>query len=62
MLVIRVAEWEAEIKLRRNGRLVEVAKALGGDPASALYFAHNDINLWARRHPESVEHESQDVR
>lgn len=47
------AEWEAEIKIRRNGRLVRKEVALGDSPVSALWFAHNDIELWAEAHPES---------
>jgi hypothetical protein len=48
-----MAEWEAEIKVRRNGRLVQWEKADGRTPGEALYAVHNDIELWARDHPES---------
>lgn len=48
-----MAEWEAEIKIRRNGRLVKMERALGDDPESALYFVHNDLELWAQAHTES---------
>lgn len=50
-----VAEWEAEIKLRRNGRLIQTERATGDTPESALYFAHNDLSRWAQDHPESQE-------
>lgn len=48
-----MAEWEAEIKLRRNGRLVEMERALGSTPEAALYNVHNDLERWAQDHPES---------
>jgi hypothetical protein len=48
-----VAEWEAEIKIRRNGRLVRCEKALGGTPTHALQAVHNDMELWAEDHPAS---------
>ena len=48
-----MAEWEAEIKVRRNGRLVKWEKAAGRNPRQALYEAHNDVELWAEDHPES---------
>lgn len=44
------AKWEAEIRIRRNGRLVKRDSALGDDPASALYAVHNDLELWAQDH------------
>jgi hypothetical protein len=43
-----MAEWEAEIKIRRNGRLVKVERALGDNPEAALYAVHNDFELWAQ--------------
>ena len=48
-----MTEWEAEIKIRRNGRLVRVEKALGCSPKDALYAVHNDMELWAEDHPAS---------
>ena len=47
-----MAEWEAEIRIRRNGRLVTRESALGDSPESALYFAHNDLMLWAQDYEE----------
>ncbi|WNN96012.1 hypothetical protein SEA_HIRKO_62 [Arthrobacter phage Hirko] len=35
-----MAEWEADIKIRRNGRLVKRETALGDTPEFALYAAH----------------------
>ena len=52
------AEWEADIKIRRNGRMVQRVVALGDRPESALYFAHNDLELWAQAHPENKVSES----
>lgn len=52
-----MAEWEAEIKIRRNGRLVIRDAALGDNPAQALYAAHNDLSRWAAEHPETKESE-----
>jgi hypothetical protein len=49
-----VAEWEADIRIRRNGRLVKQESALADDPASALYLAHNDIERWAQDHSEAA--------
>jgi hypothetical protein len=46
-------EWEAEIKIRRNGRLVRMERALGNFPESALYAVHNDLERWAQTHPDS---------
>ncbi|WP_180993334.1 hypothetical protein [Microbacterium testaceum] len=43
-----MAEWEAEIKIRRNGRLVRMERALGDNPESALYAVHNDLERWAQ--------------
>jgi len=40
-------EWECEIKIRRNGRLVQRSNVLGDDPASALYGAETEISRWA---------------
>lgn len=51
-----MAEWEAEIRIRRNGRCVKIEKAPGDTPASALYNVHNDVELWAQAHPESGEY------
>lgn len=51
-----VAEWEAEIKIRRNGRLVRMERALGENPESALYAVHNDLERWAQS--ESTDSES----
>lgn len=48
-----MAEWEAEIRIRRNGRLVYREAALGDAPDAALYAAHNDTERWAEDHPES---------
>jgi hypothetical protein len=50
-----VAEWEAEIKIRRNGRLVEWERSLGSTPEEALYAVHNDLERWAQDHPDSQE-------
>ena len=50
-----MAEWEADIKIRRNGRLVRREVTLGETPVSALYFAANDLHLWAASHPESAD-------
>lgn len=36
-------EYEAEIKIRRNGRIVKWEKALGDTPLDALYAATNDL-------------------
>ena len=46
-------EWEADIKIRRNGRMVQRVVALGDRPETALYFAHNDLELWTQAHPEN---------
>lgn len=46
-------EWEVRISVYRNGRRVMTSDALGDDPDSALYAAHNDLELWAQDHPES---------
>ena len=43
-----MAEWEAEIKIRRNGRLVRMERALGSTPETALYNVYNDMELWAQ--------------
>ena len=43
-----MSEWEAEIKIRRNGRLVKMERALGSTAESALYNVHNDMELWAQ--------------
>jgi len=48
-----MAEWEAEIKIRRNGRLVKWEKAFGSSPEGALYAVHNDLELWTQEHPAS---------
>lgn len=45
-----MAEWEAEIKIRRNGRLVKWEKSFGSSPEHALYAVHNDVELWAQDH------------
>ena len=47
-------EWEVRISVYRNGRRVQVGDALGDYPDTALYDAHNDLELWAERHPESA--------
>lgn len=44
------AEWEAEIKIRKNGRLVKWEKSFGPNPKDALYAVHNDLELWAEDH------------
>ncbi|MDP9903136.1 hypothetical protein [Arthrobacter bambusae] len=49
----REVEWEAEIKIRRNGRLVKRESALGETPKVALYFAENDLMRWAEDHPDT---------
>lgn len=36
-------EWEAEIKIRRNGRIYRWEKALGDSPGNALYLVVNDL-------------------
>lgn len=36
-------EWEAEVKIRRNGRIYRWQKALGDSPGSALYAVTNDL-------------------
>lgn len=41
-------EWEVQITVLRNGKEVKTSDALGEDPASALYFAHNDIERWTQ--------------
>ena len=43
-----MSEWEAEIKIRRNGRLVKMERALGSTAESALHNVHNDMELWAQ--------------
>lgn len=48
-----MARWEARISMYRNGRRVEISDGMGDDPESALYNAHNDLELWAQSHPES---------
>lgn len=48
-----MAEWEAEIKIRRNGRLVKMERALGDTPAGALWFVSTEVEAWATDHPES---------
>lgn len=48
-----MAEWEAEIKIRRNGRLVKWEKALGSSPDNALYAVWSDVVRWAEDHPAS---------
>jgi hypothetical protein len=50
-----MTEWEADIKIRRNGRLVKRDTALGDIPEFALYAAYNDLMLWAQAHPENQE-------
>lgn len=52
-----VAEWEVDIKVRRNGRLVKRESALADNPRDALYFAKNDLMLWAEDHPDAKESE-----
>lgn len=42
--------WEAEIKIRRNGRLVKWERAEGETPGGALAAVHNDLELWAQDH------------
>ncbi|MFE6966856.1 hypothetical protein ACFVAJ_17230 [Agromyces sp. NPDC057679] len=49
-----MAEWEVDIKVRRNGRLVERSLARGDRPETALYSAHNDLERWAQAHPENT--------
>jgi hypothetical protein len=53
-----MAEWEVEIKIRRNGRLVKWEKATAVNPSAALYEVHNDMELWTQDHPESQAKES----
>jgi uncharacterized membrane protein len=36
-------EWEAEVKIRRNGRIFRWEKALGGSAGDALYAVTNDL-------------------
>lgn len=48
-----MAEWEADIKIRRNGRLVRREIGGGSTPEAALYFASNDLERWAQSHPEN---------
>lgn len=53
--------WEAEIKLRRNGRLVD--RDSSGEcatPELALYWAMNDIERRAQDHPENKPTEGAD--
>lgn len=50
-----MTEWEADIKIRRNGRMVKREVALGDSPAAALYFASNDLVLWAEDQSEEGE-------
>ena len=49
--------WEVRISVYRNGRRVKVSDALGDHPDTALYDAHNDLELWAEGHPESATRE-----
>jgi hypothetical protein len=43
-----VAEWEVQITVLHNGVEVKTSDALGETASSALYFAHNDLELWAQ--------------
>lgn len=36
-------EWEAEIRIRRNGRCVRIERALGRSPGDAIYAVTNDL-------------------
>lgn len=36
-------EWEAEIRLRRNGRCVRIERALGDSAGQAIYAVTNDL-------------------
>jgi hypothetical protein len=45
---VPVPTWEAEIKIRRNGRLVKWERAEGETPGAALAAVHNDLELWAQ--------------
>lgn len=56
-----MTEWEADIKVRRNGRLVRREISRGHTPESALYFASNDLERWAQSHPENDTEEPVDV-
>lgn len=39
----RQAQWEVEVKVRRNGRLWRRESALGDDPSIAFDAATNDL-------------------
>ncbi|HEU4754549.1 MAG TPA: hypothetical protein VFU47_15680 [Armatimonadota bacterium] len=47
-------EWEAEIKIRRNGRLVKWERATGPTPGEALYAVHNDLERWTQDHEDGA--------
>lgn len=56
-----MAVWEAEVKLRRNGRLVD--RDSSGDcetPTQALWWAMNDLERRAEAHPENQPKETPD--
>lgn len=40
---MNAVEWEAEVKIRRNGRIYRWEKALGDGPLFALETAINDL-------------------
>lgn len=43
-------EYEAEIKIRRNGRLIKMERALGDTAEGALWFVGNEVEPWAQEH------------
>jgi hypothetical protein len=45
------AEWEVEIKVRRNGRMVKRFAAIGDLPKDALWFAGTDTERWVDDEP-----------
>ena len=47
MAADRETEWEYEIKLRRNGRMVKRFNALGDSAGTALWATSTDAELWA---------------
>jgi hypothetical protein len=61
-----MAEWEAEIKLRRNGRMVLCERSFGSTSEEALYAVHNDVQLWTQddappRWPQDLNEEDREL-
>lgn len=44
-------EWEAEVRIRRNGRCVGIIKALGDTAGDALYNVTNDLGAALHDNP-----------